>query len=472
MKDKVWVEEIMRNFANVATRNCFKDGKRLPERFILYRLKNIINDFIFSSKEYNRLILMPGIRGVGKTTVLSQLYLYLIEDLKIPQERVIFLSVDSLVKVMNSSIYDFLQSYEKSILLKYLSEIEEPIFLLLDEVHYDEKWSFVLKMIYDTAPKVFVVATGSSALSLMSTADLARRATVEELFPLNFSEYLMLEKGEIKSYSKLRSFVLDLIFNPSLIDNLRNDEEIRKEYSSFVVLADEIRVRRFLKYGGFPFSPFYDERDIVLRVKSVLDKIIEEDIRKLGNFKSETLEKLWRFLILITSSPEISIHSLSNQIGLSKTVVSQILRVLENSSLLFSLKPLGGEEKIAKKAWRYYFLTPTIRSSIKQYLGTFKEEDFGILFEEYVASIFFRIGRTKTPISLFFDAEKGGADLIIKTPVGKPIPVEVKFGDKSEKQVLKSMKKFNSPYGIVIGNFELKFEGNILYMPRNLFLVL
>jgi len=472
MKDKVWVEEIMRNFASVATRNCFKDGKRLPERFILYRLKNIINDFIFSSKEYNRLILMPGIRGVGKTTVLSQLYLYLIEDLKIPQERVIFLSVDSLVKVMNSSIYDFLQSYEKSILLKYLSEIEEPIFLLLDEVHYDEKWPFVLKMIYDTAPKVFVVATGSSALSLMSTADLARRATVEELFPLNFSEYLMLEKGEIKSYSKLRSFVLDLIFNPSLIDNLRHDEEIRKEYSSFVVLADEIRVRRFLKYGGFPFSPFYDERDIVLRVKSVLDKIIEEDIRKLGNFKSETLEKLWRFLILITSSPEISIHSLSNQIGLSKTVVSQILRVLENSSLLFSLKPLGGEEKIAKKAWRYYFLTPTIRSSIKQYLGTFKEEDFGILFEEYVASIFFRIGRTKTPISLFFDAEKGGADLIIKTPVGKPIPVEVKFGDKSEKQVLKSMKKFNSPYGIVIGNFELKFEGNILYMPRNLFLVL
>lgn len=472
MKDKVWVEEIMRNFANVATRNCFKDGKRLPERFILYRLKNIINDFIFSSKEYNRLILMPGIRGVGKTTVLSQLYLYLIEDLKIPQERVIFLSVDSLVKVMNSSIYDFLQSYEKSILLKYLSEIEEPIFLLLDEVHYDEKWPFVLKMIYDTAPKVFVVATGSSALSLMSTADLARRATVEELFPLNFSEYLMLEKGEIKSYSKLRSFVLDLIFNPSLIDNLRHDEEIRKEYSSFVVLADEIRVRRFLKYGGFPFSPFYDERDIVLRVKSVLDKIIEEDIRKLGNFKSETLEKLWRFLILITSSPEISIHSLSNQIGLSKTVVSQILRVLENSSLLFSLKPLGGEEKIAKKAWRYYFLTPTIRSSIKQYLGTFKEEDFGILFEEYVASIFFRIGRTKTPISLFFDAEKGGADLIIKTPVGKPIPVEVKFGDKSEKQVLKSMKKFNSPYGIVIGNFELKFEDNILYMPRNLFLVL
>jgi predicted AAA+ superfamily ATPase len=105
-----------------------------------------------------------------------------------------------------------------------------------------------------------------------------------------------------------------------------------------------------LKYGGFPFSPFYDEIDIVLRVKSVLDKIIEEDIRKLGNFKSETLEKLWRFLILITYSPEISIHSLSNQIGLIKTVVSQILRVLENSSLLFSLKPLGGEEKIAKKA--------------------------------------------------------------------------------------------------------------------------
>jgi predicted AAA+ superfamily ATPase len=64
------------------------------------------------------------------------------------------------------------------------------------------------------------------------------------------------------------------------------------------------------------------------------------------------------------------------------------------------------------------------------------------------------------------------ADLIIKTPVSKPIPIGVKLEDKSEKQVLKSMKKFNLPHVIVIGDFELKFEDNILYMPRNLFLVL
>jgi len=469
--DKIQVGEIIRNSGIFAIQNCFRNGKRLPERFILYRLKKMVEDFIYS-KEYNRLILMPGIRGVGKTTVLSQLYLYLIEEMKIPRERVVFLSVDFLVKILNSNIYEFLQSYEKNIILKRLAEIEEPVFLLLDEVHYDEKWPFVLKMVYDTSPKVFVVATGSSALSLMSTADLARRAKVEELFPLNFSEYLMLERGEIKSYSNLRSFVLELIFNPNAIERLKEDKNIREEYSSFFISADEIKVRRFLSYGGFPFSPFYEELDIVQRVKSVLDKIVEEDVRKLGKFSSETVERLWRFLIFIASSPQISINSLSSQIGLSKNVVSEVLRTLEKSSLLFSVKPLGGEEKIAKKAWRYYFITPTIRSSIKKYLGTFKEDDFGMLLEEYVASIFFRVSKTRHPINLFFDAEEGGADLIIKTPFNKPIPVEVKFGDKEEKQVLKSMKKFNSPYGIVIGREELRFENNILYLPWNLFLVI
>jgi hypothetical protein len=47
------------------------------------------------------------------------------------------------------------------------------------------------------------------------------------------------------------------------------------------------------------------------------------------------------------------------------------------SSLIFSVKPLGNEEKIIRKSWKYYFTTPTIRFMIKDYLGIFIESDIG-----------------------------------------------------------------------------------------------
>jgi len=56
----------------------------------------------------------------------------------------------------------------------------------------------------------------------------------------------------------------------------------------------------------------------------------------------------------------------------------------------------------------------------------------------------------------------------------KIITVEVKYGkDKNaEKQVRNSMKRYNAEYGIIIGDCELEYEDNILYMPKELFLIL
>jgi hypothetical protein len=146
------------------------------------------------------------------------------------------------------------------------------------------------------------------------------------------------------------------------------------------------------------------------------------------------------------------------------------------SSLIFSIKPLGSEEKISRKAWKRYFITPTIRFMIKDYLGTFKESDIGFLFEEYIASTLYKIQITHnmSNIKVFYDPNKNSADFLIKTNNNKVIPVEVKYGkDKNaEKQVRNSMKRYNSKYGIIIGDYELEFRDNILYMPKELFLIL
>jgi len=114
---------------------------------------------------------------------------------------------------------------------------------------------------------------------------------------------------------------------------------------------------------------------------------------------------------------------------------------------------------------------------IKDDLGTFKEsEDIGLLFEEYIASTLYKIQITHSMLNIkvFYDPNKNGADFLIKTNNNKIIPVEVKFGksQKGEKQVKSSMKRYKSNYGIVIGDYELEFRDNILYVPKELFLIL
>src|SRR5690606_22822019 len=62
--------------------------------------------------------------------------------------------------------------------------------LLFDEVHDDDNWSKTLKILYDEARTAFILCTGSSALLLNQTADLARRMRIEKIYPFKFIEFV------------------------------------------------------------------------------------------------------------------------------------------------------------------------------------------------------------------------------------------------------------------------------------------
>src|SRR5208337_442727 len=86
--------------------------------------------------------------------------------------------------------------------------------LALDEIHKYPNWSQELKSLYDTFPKLTVVASGSSALQMYKGShDLARRAIKYQMFGLSFREYLELE--------------LAATFSPfSLSDILQNHQKL------------------------------------------------------------------------------------------------------------------------------------------------------------------------------------------------------------------------------------------------------
>ncbi|EDK72565.1 hypothetical protein TM7_0310 [candidate division TM7 genomosp. GTL1] len=70
--------------------------------------------------------------------------------------------------------------------------MDKPTFLFLDEVQEDEQWADVLFSLHERSRRLFIFCSGSSAIYLKNNANVVRRANIEPLYPLNYTEYQML----------------------------------------------------------------------------------------------------------------------------------------------------------------------------------------------------------------------------------------------------------------------------------------
>ena len=70
-----------------------------------------------------------------------------------------------------------------------------------------------------------------------------------------------------------------------------------------------------------------------------------------------------------------------------------------------------------------------------------------------------------------FDPLKGGVDFLIRKGFENPIPIEVGHGNKTKRQVITAMNRYNSTHGIIISNTTktIEKEDNIIYLPYKTF---
>lgn len=200
-----------------------ENKKLLPPRQSFFAFKETIEKFLNNSlEEYEKIIILPGIRGIGKTTLLMQILKFekFLEDNDINiltnvgrlDER-LYLDVSKL-KLEGISLNDFFKFYEKTNDFNF-ENLNKKLLILLDEVHYDDNWGLFLKNIFDRTKghkNILVIATGSSALNLRMNPDLSRRSSVTEMHPMKFSEYLIL-KHNIELPKDLSDGLRQIIFN-------------------------------------------------------------------------------------------------------------------------------------------------------------------------------------------------------------------------------------------------------------------
>ncbi len=447
------------------------DGKRLRYRRAYYRIKKHVDDFLEGNVE-NRLIVLPGLRGVGKTTILFQLYNYLQGQKGVRQDRILYFSTDELKAYLGGRITDVITVFIQEVHRASLVSLDREIFILIDEAHFDKEWDQAAKIVYDQSKKIFLIVTGSSALNLEMSVDVARRAKREVMFPMNFSEYLILKynlfppKGMAESMRKL-------IFSP--IENLeygrRTTNELKKKLIT-LVRPIEKEWEDFLCFGGFPFGLRMSQIDTHERIFSVVGRVIEKDIFAIQSFSTETRNTISRIIAFLALQKPggTSDAKLATRLNRSPTMVRNILDVLEKTHLVFSVKPYGGAGKLVRKPWKYYFLSPSINAAIRFKLGVYDIRDrvmLGVLAENLIASYFFRMKETlNMPAGFFYAPEKEGVDFLLQTGTGEIIPVEVGIGKKGEGQIKKAITRYQSEHGVLISSTEkITMEKGVVHLP-------
>lgn len=441
------------------------------ERFKFNNLKNHVDNFIESDGEYyNRFFMMSGLRGVGKTTILYQLYDYLINQRNVSENNIFYLDLHDLKSVYDVGIKEvfdlFLEVFHHSI----PANLNEKVFLFVDESQLDGNWANYGRLLFDKTFNIFMIFTGSSALKLELNADASRRITKEQLLPCSFQEYVLLKHGVNLSKNNFKELILNP--GPSTVDDAMECENIIKGDLIKLDNDPQLELKKFLHSQGFPYALNISEIDTHRLTNDLIERVVQEDLKQFASFNNDTNGNILRLISYLAAKKPgtTSSSALAQNLNLNIRTVDSILVALEKSQLIFSINAYGSAGRMLNKPKQHFFLTPSIKSALNYRIGRYDlnhEKCFAALVENMVASLLNRLSdESFQSLGLFYDANKKGVDFIVKY-MDEVIPVEVGIGKKTKSQITRAKNKYNADFGILVSNrtSQIEFKNDVLYIP-------
>lgn len=304
--------------------------------------------YLWSDVDWNqRLILLLGRRGVGKTTLLLQ-------QMKNDLNKSIYLSLDDyyfedkrLVEVVNT-LYS----------LGYRS-------FYLDEIHRYAHWSKELKNLYDDFDDSKFIVTGSSILEISKgQEDLSRRAVVYPLMGLSFREFLLLEE-------KVELGVLNL------------DQIIHSHSSISAEYLDKFDLKTsFKNYLSYGYYPFFREGKRVYhqKLQETTNLVIDSDITPFEELNYSTVRVMKKLLYVISQSvPFIpNISKLAEKMGATRNTILKLLDILEKAQLLSLLHTSTEGVSMLQKPDKIY-----LQNTNLAYMFTYDSPNIGNIRETF-----------------------------------------------------------------------------------------
>ena len=262
--------------------------------------------------------------------------------------------------------------------------VDEPAFVLLDEITYAEKWDLWLKTFFDEKWPVRIIGTSSATAALRErgTESGVGRWNEQYLAPYLFTEYLDLKSIPYDvSCERLLSQTIDhLIDRPSQPSVLSESR------------------RRFLLTGGFPELLIderrTDEASELLRSQRVLrsdaiEKAVYKDIPQAFNIQDPA--KLERLLYVAAGQMTgvFSPHTVASSLELSAATIERYIAFLERAFIVFTVPNYSAsEESVQRRGKKLYFVDGAVRNAalLRGIAPISDANEMGMLVENMAAS--------------------------------------------------------------------------------------
>lgn len=301
----------------------------------------------------NRLILLKGPKGVGKTTMLLQHIKRGFDD----KSKAFYATVDA----------SWFATHTIVDLAEYLVS-HGVTHLFLDEVHKYLGWDRQIKEIYDSFPKLNIVVTGSSMLQLSNTdADLSRRCRVYVMQGLSFREFL-----ELENIAHLQTISLEAI--------LKNHQDIAAHITNQLPIQKYFE--QYLEYGYYPF--YKEEGDgFAMRLDNVVNSIIQVEIPSVEKISYELVYKIKILLgILAELNPyTLNVSDLAAKLSASRDSVYKMLDLLQKAGLIRRLYQKSSGMKKLQKPEKILFDNTNLMYALSS------RSDVGTLRETFTANM-------------------------------------------------------------------------------------
>jgi len=390
--------------------------------------------------EKRQILILKGLRRVGKTTLFYQIINHLLEEKGVSPYRIMYFSFDEEVEDFD----ELIQTYQREILKEDFLHTTGRCYLFFDEIQKYTGWPEKLKILYDLYPNLKICVSGSAGLTLVRgiKESLAGRCFEFEITPLDFPEYL---KFREINYQKER------------IDIFK--EDILREFDFF------------LHNSGYIEMIDEENPEIIRRYfrESILERVIYRDIPE--QFAIREPGVIFRILNILASQPGMLVEykNLANDLNKDQRTISNYFEYLKWSFLIrtvyfFSSNLLTSE----KKRKKYYLAYPAFSLALS---GEPSDELKGRLVENLFISIlkvrFFYHSTTKEEV-----------DIIL--PIKKTLlPIEVKYQKRVQKKDMSGLRSFMARYKVNKGyllSYDLEKEyvsplGKIFIIPAWKFLL-
>ncbi len=257
-------------------------------------------------------LVLTGMRQVGKTTLMRQLYDHIGDkeklwfDFENPLDVKVFEDIDY------NNIYKRLNDLAGGAKNKKM-------FVFIDEIQIFPEITKIIKYLLDHYQVKFVV-TGSSNYYLKNLfpESLSGRKFLFQLDPLSFREYLYFQ-GKISS---------DEIGGRKLIDAISDS-------TMFVHKKFETDYDSFLRYGGFPAVALEKDKEIKKQMlKNIFASFFEKDLKILSDYKD--IQELRDLLLLLVPrvGSLLDVTRLASELGINRPKIYGYLEFLQGTFII------------------------------------------------------------------------------------------------------------------------------------------